>query len=70
MLVNETLITIAIAVFLLTMIALVVMVGKMLFDTSGNSHGSTVYMLRVSRNGDIKIKRYRGNVKYWTDLDD
>ena len=67
---NETLFTIAIAVFLVAMIALVVMVGKLLFDTSGNAHGSTVYMLKVNKNGDIKIKRYRGSVRYWHDLDD
>ena len=51
--------------------AMCLMIGKLLFDMSGNGRErSNVYMLKVCQNGDIKIKRYRGNIKHWTELDE
>lgn len=51
--------------------AMCLMIGKLLFDMSGNGHErSNIYMLKVSQNGDIKIKRYRGNIKHWTEFDE
>lgn len=52
------------------LLAVLLVVAKLLFDTSGSvGQSSTVYMLKVSPNGDLKIKRYRGRVKYWSDME-
>lgn len=52
------------------LLAVLLVVARLLFDMPGNARqSSTFYMLKVSPNGDLKIKRYRGRVKYWTDME-
>ena len=55
--------------FTMLLLIMCLMVFKMFYDTTGTKTGQqNIYLLKVTQSGEIKIKRYRGNIKYWNDL--
>ncbi len=62
---------------------IVVFVGLLLFvllcvalfanafvSLGSSSPGDVVYIMRVSPNGDVKLKKYHGRVRHWSEVDD
>lgn len=47
------------------------MIGKFIFDFNQDKKQKpdSVYMLKVMPDGTLKIKRYRGKVQYWSEME-
>ena len=65
----ETIIAIIAGMFFVIMIVILVMLAKLLFgDSNPSESGTTIYMLEVGKNGNVRIKRHHGQMKYWNDM--